>query len=390
MKKVTFYILVVIFLTACGGTQKTTNYIQSGNYVEAFNNSIAKLTKDKTSKSSQKHVPLLKEAFQKAATQNLNEIASLKGQNTPKALKKIYGNYLNLDLRQDEVRVLQPLYYEGKEVTFDYKDYTNDLKKSKEKYSALLYDSAMKEMKGGTQGARNAYKLLGELIYVNPTYKNNLNELSQKAKKQGSSFIFVSFKNKVKQIHRDSVKDFARINSGGFDNPWLIFHHKKDRKVKYDYQVDINLNKLTFTQPEVKQQKIPQERKVQDGFKYRLDSRGNVMKDDKGNDIKDPNYKVVRAEVVLFQQNKTSKLDGNINIKNLKTKQTVSNTPMFGEAKFQNTYGKFRGDQRAIDQKYYKALQAKEVAYPKDYQFVKYSIMNFKQKVKQMLAQQKF
>jgi len=63
---------------------------------------------------------------------------------------------------------------------------------------------------------------------------------------------------------------------------------------------------------------------------------------------------------------------------------------MFGEAKFQHTYGKFRGDQRAIEQKYYEALKAKEIPYPKDHEFVKYTILNFKQKVTALLSQQQF
>lgn len=390
MKKITFYFLAMLLLVACGGTQKTTNYLQTGNYVEAFNNSVEKLRKDKSNNAAQKHIALLKEAYQKAEAQDLNAIASLKGQKTPEALKKIYGKYLNLDLRQDEVRVLQPLYIDGQEVNFKFDDYSDKLKQSKNAYAASLYTLAMQEMKQGKQGARKAYKHFEELIYVNPTYKNNLTQLSQKAKEQGSSFVLMNLKNSVRSISKDSLKGFTNINAGGFDNPWLIFHNKRDRKIKYDYLVDVNLNKLTFTPEETKQQKVPQERKVQDGYKYQLDSRGNVVKDKNGNDVKIPNYKVARAEVVLFQQNKASKLDGSVNIKNLKTKQVVSNNPMFGEAKFQNTYGKFRGDQRAIDQKYYKALQAKETPYPKDYLFVKYAIMNFKQKVTQLLSQQKF
>lgn len=390
MKKLALYLFTILLLAACGGTQKTTSYLQTGNYIEAFNNSVDKLRKDKTNKAAQKHIQLLKEAYQKAATQDLNEIARLKGQKSPEALKKVYGKYLNLDLRQDEVRVLQPLYVEGREVTFDFDDYSDDIKKSKTAYASTLYTMASQEMKQGKEGARKAYKHFEELIFVDPTYKNNLTQLSQKAKKQGSSFVLINLKNNVRQIPRDSLKGFTTINAGGFDNPWLIFHEKRDRKVKYDYQVDVNLNQLTFTPEETKQQKVPQERKIQDGFKYQLDSRGNVMKDKDGNDIKVPNHKIVRAEVFLFQQNKASKLDGAVNIKNLNTKQTVSNNPMFGEAKFQSTYGKFRGDQRAIEQKYHQALQTKEQPYPQDYLFVKYSIMNFKQKVTQLLSQQKF
>ena len=390
MKKLLLQLVVITTLISCGGTQKTTSYIQTGNYTEAFNNSIAKLNKNKTSKANQKHIPLLKEAYIKAAESDLQKITSLKRNNTSESLKKAYGTYLNLDLRQDEVKVLQPLFFEGNQVDFVFKDYTNDILASKNSYSTSLYTAALKEMKGDKLAARKAYKLFEELIYVNPTYKNNLTEISQNSKNKGSSFVLVTLKNNVRSISNDSIIDVAKINSGNFDNQWVAYHNKRNRRIKYDYQVAINFDKLSFVPEKTQQQAVPQEAKVQDGFQYQLDGNGNVLKDDKGNDMKVAKYKIVKAQVDLYQQNKASKLDGTVTIKNLKTKATVSTNPLFGEAKFQHTYGKYRGDQRAIEQKYYDALKVKELPYPKDYEFVKYSILNFKQKVTALLSQQQF
>ena len=245
-------------------------------------------------------------------------------------------------------------------------------------------------MKGDKLAARKAYKLFEELIYVNPTYKNNLTELSQNSKNKGSSFVLVTLKNNVRSIPNDSIVDIDRIHSGNFDNQWVEYHEKRNSRIKYNYQVAINLDKLSFVPEKTQQQNVSQEAKVQDGWQYQLDANGNVMKDNKGNDLKIAKYKVAQAEVLLYQQNKASKLDGIVVIKNLHTKATVSTNPMFGEANFQHTYATFRGDQRAIEEKYYDALKAKELAYPKDYEFVKYSILNFKQKVTALLSQQQF
>ncbi len=388
MKKLLLAITLATLLIACGGTQKATNLISTGNYENAFNVSIQKLNKDKNSKSSQKHVPVLKEAYTKAAENDLQAINSLKRTNTPEALKKIYGTYLNLDLRQDEVKVVQPLYFEGNEVRFNFTDYSKDIANAKNNYSSLLYTNAILEMKGDKLAARTAYKLFEELIYVNPTYKNNLTQQSQNAKNKGSSFVLVTLKNNVKSISKDSITGVNQINSGNFDNQWVLYHNKKDHKTRYDYQADIVFNSLSFQPEKIQQQTIPQEAKIQDGWQYKLDAKGNVMKDDKGNDIKVAKYKVVRAEITLYQQNKASKLDGSVSMKNLKSGKIISTTPMFGEAKFQHSYGKFRGDQRAIEQKYYDALKAKQAAYPKDYEFIKYSVSNFKQKITALLSQQ--
>lgn len=381
---------MIILLLSCSSTQTVSNKIEIGNYAEAFDISIAELNKDKNKNSSQRHIPLLKEAYRKAAYADIEEIKQLEKLKTAESFKKIYGNYLNLDIRQDEVRALLPLFYEGKNVEFKFSDYTSKIALSKKNYANLLYSSALKDLNGNQIDARNAHKNLEDLIYIDPVYKSNLNELLQKAKNKGSSFVLTSLKNNISAISNDSLNDLNTINSSNFNNPWVIYHNKKDRNIKYDYEVLITLYKLSFEPEKTLQETVPQEAKIQDGWQYQLDGNGNVMKDDKGNDIKVPKYSTVKAEVVLFQQNKSSKIDGKVLIKNRKNNTTISQNSEFGEAKFQHLYGKYRGDQRAIDQKYYEALKSKAIPYPKDYEFIKYSLLNFKQKINSLLEKQQF
>ena len=85
-------VLLSLIVLSCGSTQTATNQIQSGNYVDAFNTSVAELNKDKAKKSNQNLIPLLKEAYIKAAQTDLEEIKTLQKENTPTNLKKIYGN----------------------------------------------------------------------------------------------------------------------------------------------------------------------------------------------------------------------------------------------------------------------------------------------------------
>ena len=381
---------IFILLLSCSSTQTVSNKIETGNYAEAFDISIAELNKDKNKNSSQKHIPLLKEAYRKAADADIEEIKQLEKLKTAESFKKIYGNYLNLDIRQDEVRALLPLFYEGKNVEFKFSDYSSKIALSKKNYADLLYSTALKDLKGSQIDARNAHKNLEDLIYIDPVYKNNLNELLQKAKTKGSSHVLTILKNNISTISNDSLQDLNTINASNFNNPWVIYHNEKDRNIKYDYEVMISLDKLSFEPEKTLQETVPQEAKVQDGWQYQLDGNGNVMKDDKGNDIKVPKYSTVKAEVVLFQQNKSSKIDGKILIKNSKNNTTISENSEFGEAKFQHLYGKYRGDQRAIDQKYYEALKSKAIPYPKDYEFIKYSLLNFKQKINSLLEKQQF
>lgn len=389
--KYIFLFIGLSLMISCGSTQKATEQLESGNYGRAFDISYEKLQKDKGKKSAEKHVPLIKEAYDKAAKSDLAAIKQLQKSTDIESLKKIYGLYLNLDLRQDQVKVLQPLYYEGKEVTFTFNDYADELAKSKNNYAKALYNEANKLLKGDKKDAQRAFSLLQDLNYVAPEYKNDIAKLLEKAKNKASVFVLIDIENKVKDIKRDSLEKYLSVNTSNFADKWVIYHQEREKGRKYDYNVGVQLASLTFGPEETKQETVPQERTIQDGWKYKLDSNGNVMKDSEGNDIKEPKYKKVQAEVMLYQQQKSAVINGEVSLKDLDKKNTAPKSqPVTGEAKFQHTYAKYRGDQRAIDQKYYEALQAKEVKYPKEYLFVNYALRDMGAKITAYLQERKF
>ncbi len=381
----------ILFMLSCGGTQKATEQMTSGNYGRAFEITYEKLQKNKGKNSAEKHVPLLKEAYNKAAEVDLAKIKQLQKAGSLENLKKIYGLYLNLDLRQDQIKVLQPLYYEGKEVTFNFYDYSQELTQSKNNYAQALYDEAKKLLKGNKKDAQQAFSLLQDLNYVAGGYKKDISKLLEQAKNKASVFVLINIDNKIKKIKKDSLEKYFSVNTSNFANKWVIYHREKEKKRKYDFNFDIKLNSISFIPEETKKEKVPQERTIQDGWKYKLDSNGNVMKDSDGNDIKEPKYNKVKAEVVLYQQQKSATIQGEALFKNLNKKD---NKPLVqslnGEAKFQHTYAKYSGDKRAIDQKYYKALQAKATAYPKEYLFINYALRDLSAKVTAFLQEQKY
>ena len=392
MKKITILVSIIsLLLISCSGTKKTQKAISSGNYDEAFNIAVKKLTKDKS--KYEKQVPLLKDAFTKAANRDLAEIAKLKKQK-PANLKSIYNKYMSLDVRQDEIILLEPLSFEGNQVQFSVTDYTKDIADAKKKYSDKLYNTAQPLIYGSKLDARKSHGILEELQYVNPNYRSDLSTLIATAKKRGSDFVFVKLHNSVADKLKDSasqsiLKSFAKIRSGDFANKWIVLHDKKDYSVVYNYQADIYLDKFTAIPEKLNSQKVNQEKEVQTGWIYQKDANGNVMKDAEGNDIKKPKMEKVKAEVTLFQQTKTTTLEGKVVMKNLKTNTSSNPNPVKGEAKLENLYATYKGEPKAIDQKYFEALKNKSKTFPSDGEFNKFALQTFKVKVEQFLAKQK-
>ena len=397
MKNKIILLFTSILLIACGSTQKASNAISTGNYQEAFDLAAAKLRKDKTKSSSQKNVPILKEAYNKAMASDKNDIARLKNATDENSLYTVYLKYSAMDIRQDEVKSLLPLYYEGKEITFDFEDYSKRISESKNKISKYLYDKSVQLLASNKkEDARLAHKNLEKLYYdLNSNYKSDISNLIKKAKAKASSFVLVTLNNKITNQLQDStsrseIASFTKINTSNFNNPWVIFHNKRDYATNYDYSVNFTLDKLQFVPEKLNQQRVVQKKRVQDGWQYVYDAKGNVMKDKDGNDIKKARYIDVAAEVILYQQVKSATINGSMTIKNKKTGAIIGTHPLAGEAKLENVYAKYRGDQRAIEQKYYKALQNKEAKFPADDVFKKYALDNLKKQAMGILNQQKF
>ncbi len=393
MKKITLVITVFsIILSSCSGAKKTQKAIDNGDYDSAFNIAIEKLNKDKN--KHEKQVPLLKNAYDKANTRDLADIARLKKQK-PTNLEAIYKKYMNLDVRQDEVILLEPLYYDGKQVNFDVKDYSKEITKAKKNYADQLYAKAIPLMNNSKENSRKAFAILEDIQYVDPNYRSDLSSLITQAKKRGSNFVFVKVHNNVANQLKDSaslavLNNFAKIRSGDFKNKWIVLHDKKDYTVTYDHQADIYLDKITAIPLKEESQKVKQSKEIQTGWIYQKDSKGNIMKDKDGNDIKKPKMETVYAEIMLFKQSKATTLDGKVIMKNLKTGITANPVPMQGEAKLENIYGTYKGEPKAIDEKYYKALKNKKQEFPPNTKFNEFALQTFKLKVEQFLANQKF
>ncbi|HIP26914.1 MAG TPA: hypothetical protein EYG80_04590, partial [Flavobacteriaceae bacterium] len=263
MKKILLLVTVLsLLISSCSGTKTTQNAIDKGDFDTAFSHAVEKLNKDKS--KYEKQVPLLKEAYNKANDRDLSDIKRLKKQ-SPQNLEAIYKKYMNLDVRQDEIILLEPLYFEGKRIDFKIKDYSKDIATAKKNYADELYSKASPLMYNSKENSRKAFKILENLQYVDPNYRSDLSTLIASVKKRGSDFILVKLHNKVANQLQDSaslsvLKNFAKIRSGDFKNKWIVLHDKRDYSVTYNYEANIYLDKFIAIPLKEESQRVRQEK----------------------------------------------------------------------------------------------------------------------------------
>lgn len=387
MKKTSLIIICLgIIFVSCGSSKKAQNAIESGNFSQAINIAIHKLRESKV-KNSETYAPILKSAYDRAVVQKESEVRAIQHLNSIISLKKIYSNYSLLDAWQYEVISVQPLYLDGKEIHFKFNNYTAKINTSKRNLSDALYTKGMELMRGNKMQAREAFAIFEDLDYLNGSYTKNIPALIQKSKTKGASHVFISLRNNLdyNALSQEEKEDLLTINTSNSNNQWIIFHTNKNVNISLDYEAEMVIDQLVFMPNQVNSELIKQEKQIKDGLEYVLDANGNVKKDEKGNDIKQDRIITVYAEIKMFQQLKTVTLEGSLNLKSLRTNQGNQQKEIIGEANFENTYANFRGDARAIDQKYTNALNAKPIEFPADYQFVKNAIAHYKHQVQQLL-----
>jgi len=82
------------------------------------------------------------------------------------------------------------------------------------------------------------------------------------------------------------------------------FDSKATEGVTYNYRVMVHLVKIDAGPEQLVKNKYTDTKKVEDGWDYVLDSKGNVKKDSSGNDMKTKKYKTISCDVIESMQQK--------------------------------------------------------------------------------------
>lgn len=391
MKKLLLLFSIIILLIACGGAKGIEKELSSGNYDQAISNSLRKLKTNKDKKRKADYIHLLKDAFNKATARDLKSIDFLKKDANSANFEKIYKTYLNLDARQESIKPILPLYANGKQIELPFSNYNKEIIDYKAKASNHLYTNAVTLLYSANKlDARKSYEDLEYIQKINPGFKD-VKQLMERAHQKGADFILLNMKNETQKVIPKRLEDeLLNINTYGLDNFWTVYHGANDNTINYDYAMGLNLRQIDVSPEQVKERQIIKERQVVDGWKYALDTDGNVLKDSLGNKIKIDKFKTVRCEYYESTQLKTSYVRGKVIYTNLKTNQTIDTFPIESEFIFEHIYATSRGDRRALDQGLLSFLDNRRVIFPSNEQMIYDTGEDLKLRLKKIITGQNF
>lgn len=386
MRKTTLLlILSVLVLASCSSVKTTEKALNSGNYDKAISLSVEKLAKNKTKEKNQPHVLMLQEAFRKATDRDLDRISFLEKEQNPENFETIYTLYQRLNNRQERIKPLLPLRIlsSGRNAKFKLVNYTDEILAAKENYAGYLYENGVALLNDGERNKinyRRAFDELRHLDNISPNYRDT-RSLIEEAHARGIDYVHVSVRNRTDQIiPRRLERDLLAIDTYGLNDLWTQYHAKKDRNIRYDFDLELDFRDIVVSPEQVHEKEVVKERRIKDGFKYLRDNNGNYVKDSLGNKIKVDKFKRIRCNFYQFTQFKSSKVTGVVKYIDNRTNQLLQRFPIQSEFVFEHIYADYDGDRRALDKSFIELLDETSVAFPSNEQMVYDTGTDLKQK----------
>jgi len=300
MKKILLLFISISILTSCTSIQKE---LRNGNYDSAFDKALKRV---KNNPGKDKYAVLLEAASDKAYTRDIKQIEYWKKEGEPSHLVDIYYQMCAIHNRYNGVEPIMPLHIASKKRDANFKDVADeDLIATKTKAAEYLYAHAVKILGSNNRyEARTAYEELLKVKEFFPGFRD-VDEQIQNAFSKGISNVLLNVMNSSNAIMPAGLeKQLTTIDLVGLNSFWVKFDSKANEGTTYDYRVLVHLVKIDASPEQLLKNKYTDTKKVEDGFEYVLDAKGNVKKDSLGNDMKTKKYKIIACDVIETVQQK--------------------------------------------------------------------------------------
>ena len=387
-------ICIAVFLVSCSTAKRTQEAINTGNYTNAINLSLAKLSDNKTKKGNQKYITSLEDAFKKNTKRELKEIDFLKKESNGANLEKIYNSYLRLNSIQERIKPLLPLqvFEEGRTANFTFKNYDNIILNSKNELASYLYNNASNLVKNAQNkfDYRRAYDDFSYLNKLSPNFKDTRQRIED-AYQKGLDYVSVKLYNNTQSvIPGDLEDDLLNFNAYDLNNLWTTYHTNPLKTINYNYEMSLEFINIAISPEQISEKEVIKEKKIKDGWKYVLDSNGNVAKDRLGNDLKADKFITVRSNFYRLTQHKDVQITGKVSYYDLNTKQQINSYPLTSGFVFEHVYGNYKGDKRALDNEFLNLSNKQAVPFPSNEQMIYDSSEDLKNKIKSIITNYSF
>jgi hypothetical protein len=379
MKRVIpFFIILTIIFSGCGSSKKQ---LSKGNYDAAIDKAVKELRRDR---NNEKQIQILSESYKVANELDMERIRYLRMEGRANSWDEIFQIYQNLSSRQTLVRTVTPLNLNGRQVDFPYVDYMPEMVEAKRKAADFYFAHGNQLMEGNIkENYRQAYAEFLRAKHYMGDYPGIDNKI-QEAKLRGISRVFVSVQNSsIIRFPPEFEQDLLALNLPALNSEWVEYHTQNlNNNTDYDYFINVNVRNVAVTPDRTIQRDSVVRRDVDDGFEYKLDRNGNVMKDSLGNDIRLRKYKTLQCALIETIQSKSCRIDGDVEVIQMNPNKMLKKDPIGAQSNFENISSRAIGDTQALTPELLERTRKQQVPFPTDLDMVMMTSENLKMAIR--------
>ena len=387
MKRFLLLTVLVSVLISCSAKKQIETAISHGNYDEAISEALSKLENNKDKNRKRDYIVMLEDAYYKVLEEDLRDVEHLKKDGNPEQYKTIYSIYMDLEERQNAIKRVLPLKINGNTLNLDFNDYSSEIVDYRYKTSEYLIGQGISLLDSGDKfNARKAHGIFSYIEQINPNFEEN-RSLMTEAHLKGMDYVHVSVQNQTHQIIPQRLEaELIDFNTYGLNDFWTTYHANVNETIEYDFAMQLQLKQIIISPERINERQILREKQIVDGWKYQLDRAGNVMQDSLGDDIKIDKIINVRARFVEVLQTKSAQVIADVVYTDLKQNQVIDAFSIDSGFVFENVFGRYTGDKRALVRDDINLLNQRQLRFPSDEQMVFDSGEDLKLKLKDIIG----
>ncbi|OFX52827.1 MAG: hypothetical protein A2046_07180, partial [Bacteroidetes bacterium GWA2_30_7] len=288
----------------------------------------------------------------------------------PDVWDEVYKNYTILKDRQNLVKTILPLSYNGKTIDFPIVDYDNEIIASKKNAAEYFYAHAQKLLETNDKTKiREAYYEFKKVKNLFPDYRD-VDPMIDKAKQLGLSWVYVYTENHtIIKLPDDYMNNLIEVDLPKFNTEWIQYTNQNIYQ-NTDYHIKMNLTIIDISPERIKEEVVYDKKEIEDGWDYFLDSKGNVMKDSLGNDIKKTKYKTITCKITKSIMTKAAHIEGKLEYIQASSGQIIKTVPVVADNFFNHIWAVANGDIAALSSENKKYLNFKPVPFPPDFNMI--------------------
>lgn len=345
--------IAISTMLLAGACRSIEKLIDQGRYDET----LALAQKKMTGKSERKHkyVIAAEQAFAKVTSQDMERIERLQQRGTSEDWQQVVVITQRIERRQRALQPFLPLISDqGYQAKFNFVKTDEVGRYAEDQLVSELYEEGNRLLtsarNGDRQAGQMAYDRFSKLLQRSPTYRD-VTQLRDESRQLGMIHVYVTVDNRAYRYMPGYVADALEEQMAMTNAFWVQYHLRPVNPDRMDYEARLVVTAIEVGPEVVREERLDRKKKIEDGWEYVLDNRGNVAKDSLGNDIRKTKYREVTGYVILTHQEKAAYMNGTLELVDLKNAVIAESRSLRVETRFYHQGQTFFGDERALEKK---------------------------------------